>query len=170
MSVDPGTQVRRQPRRSKRLRADAAANRLALMQAARRLIEAEGVENLTTDAVAAEAGVGKGTLFRHFGSRQGLAAALVDALEADWEAGISAQLGRMGSDFLRTPATRPFPRIPPGMRYAHGSHPGPPPYSQIATQLRKAEAVDSQTDRAVRLCAQCRAVTDGRRLPATPRR
>jgi AcrR family transcriptional regulator len=35
------------------------------------------------DAIAAEAGVGKGTLFRRFGDKSGLAVALLDARERD---------------------------------------------------------------------------------------
>ena len=59
-------------------RRDAAANRIRILEAARRLLADGGVEALTTDAVASAAGVGKGTVFRRFGSRAGLAAALVD--------------------------------------------------------------------------------------------
>jgi AcrR family transcriptional regulator len=40
------------------------------------------------DAVAAEAGVGKGTLFRRFGDRAGLAVALLDERERDLQAAV----------------------------------------------------------------------------------
>ncbi|MBN8634867.1 MAG: TetR/AcrR family transcriptional regulator [Anaerolineae bacterium] len=47
-------------------RADAVKNRELLILAARDLIAEKGVEAVTTAMVAARAGVGKGTLYRHF--------------------------------------------------------------------------------------------------------
>jgi len=63
------------------MRADAARNRIAILEAARRLLEAEGANGLTMDAIACEAGVGKGTLFRRFGDRSALLHALLDERE-----------------------------------------------------------------------------------------
>ena len=71
-----------------RERSDAARNREALLVAAQRLVDECGVESVTMDAVAAEANVGKGTVFRRFGSRAGLMAALLDQFEADWQASV----------------------------------------------------------------------------------
>jgi AcrR family transcriptional regulator len=68
-----------------RERRDAARNRDAVLCAARELVQSEGVDAVTMDAVAARAGVGKGTVFRRFESRAGLMAALVNALEIDWQ-------------------------------------------------------------------------------------
>ncbi|MEU8921873.1 helix-turn-helix domain-containing protein [Kitasatospora sp. NPDC048545] len=62
-------------------RADAARNRAAVLEAAARLFAEQGVEAVSMDQVAAAAGVGKGTLFRRFGDKSGLAAALLDARE-----------------------------------------------------------------------------------------
>jgi len=62
-------------------RADAARNRRRILDAAERLFAERGVDGVTTDAVAAEAGVGKGTVFRRFGDKAGLAAALLDERE-----------------------------------------------------------------------------------------
>jgi AcrR family transcriptional regulator len=62
-------------------RADAARNRAAVLEAAARLFAEEGVGAISMDQVAAAAGVGKGTLFRRFGDKSGLAAALLDARE-----------------------------------------------------------------------------------------
>jgi len=62
-------------------RADARRNRLAVLSAAERLFAAHGVANVSMDAVAAAAGVGKGTVFRRFGDRAGLARALLDESE-----------------------------------------------------------------------------------------
>ena len=59
-------------------RGDAARNRALLLDAARRLIAARGPDTLTMDEIAAAAGVGKGTLFRRFGSRAGLMIVLLD--------------------------------------------------------------------------------------------
>ena len=59
-------------------RGDAARNRALLLEAARRLIDERGTDAITMDAVAAAAGVGKGTLFRRFGSRAGLMLVLLD--------------------------------------------------------------------------------------------
>src|SRR3954463_15766456 len=59
-------------------RADAARNRRRILAAAARLIEERGVEHVSMDAIAADAGVGKGTLFRRFGDRSGLVMALLD--------------------------------------------------------------------------------------------
>ncbi|MFF8815969.1 TetR/AcrR family transcriptional regulator [Streptomyces pactum] len=62
-------------------RADAARNRAAVLEAAARLFAEHGVEAVSMEQVAAAAGVGKGTLFRRFGDKSGLAAALLDARE-----------------------------------------------------------------------------------------
>jgi AcrR family transcriptional regulator len=59
-------------------RGDAARNRELLLDAARRLIAERGSDAVTMDDVAAAAGLGKGTLFRRFGSRSGLMLVLLD--------------------------------------------------------------------------------------------
>jgi AcrR family transcriptional regulator len=59
-------------------RADAAANRRRILAAAKRLFAERDHASVTMDDIAAAAGVGKGTLFRRFGDRAGLADALVD--------------------------------------------------------------------------------------------
>ena len=66
-------------------RRDAARNRGLLLQAARELIDERGVEALTMAALAERAGVGKGTVFRRFGSRAGLMIALLSDAEADFQ-------------------------------------------------------------------------------------
>lgn len=62
-------------------RADALRNRELVLAAARRVVAAEGADGLTMDAVAREAGVGKGTVFRHFGDRAGLIHMLMETGE-----------------------------------------------------------------------------------------
>jgi AcrR family transcriptional regulator len=60
-------------------RADAAPNRQLILAAAEALFARDGVACTSMDAIAAEAGVGKGTLFRRFGDhRASLAFALRD--------------------------------------------------------------------------------------------
>ncbi|MFM9613111.1 TetR/AcrR family transcriptional regulator [Streptomyces niveiscabiei] len=65
-------------------RSDATRNRERILDAARRLVVEHGPEHVTMREVAAEAGVGKGTLFRRFGDRDGLLAALLDEADADF--------------------------------------------------------------------------------------
>lgn len=60
------------------LRADAARNRVRLLEAATRLVAEHGAAGVTMEAVAAAASVGKGTVFRRFGDRTGLLMALLD--------------------------------------------------------------------------------------------
>lgn len=67
-------------------RADARRNRLKVLEAADRLFTQYGVKNVSLDAIAAEAGVGKGTVFRRFGDRAGLAVALLDEREQELQA------------------------------------------------------------------------------------
>ena len=69
-------------------RSDAARNRVALLDAAARLVDQCGLRGVTMDAVATAAGVGKGTVFRRFRSREGLMAALLDHSETAWQAAV----------------------------------------------------------------------------------
>ncbi|KQR00236.1 TetR family transcriptional regulator [Arthrobacter sp. Leaf141] len=66
-------------------RSDAARNRERLLRAARELIEEGGVAGLTMDRLAEYAGVGKGTVFRRFGSRAGLMVTLLNDSETDFQ-------------------------------------------------------------------------------------
>lgn len=69
-------------------RRDAARNRQALLAAAQELVDEHGTQQVTMEAVAARAGVGKGTVFRRFESREGLMAALLDHSENEWQAAV----------------------------------------------------------------------------------
>jgi AcrR family transcriptional regulator len=69
-------------------RADAARNRRRVLEAAAALFAERGVAAVTMDDVVAAAGVGKGTLYRSFGDKSGLAAALLDERERQLQAGI----------------------------------------------------------------------------------
>ncbi|MER5781759.1 helix-turn-helix domain-containing protein [Streptomyces mobaraensis] len=53
-------------------RADAARNRRAILNAAERLLTQFPPHRVSVERIAAEAGVGKGTVFHRFGSRAGL--------------------------------------------------------------------------------------------------
>src|SRR6202453_3330284 len=66
------------PQVSPQERGDAARNRALLLEAARPLVAKRGADAVTMDDVANAAGVGKGTLFRRFGSRAGLMIVLLD--------------------------------------------------------------------------------------------
>ena len=69
-------------------RADAAANREKVLAAAEKLFKSCDPSTVTMDAVAAEAGVGKGTLFRRFGDRAGLARAVLGRHEIAFQESI----------------------------------------------------------------------------------
>jgi polyketide synthase 12 len=66
-------------------RADAARNRRLLLTVAREMLAAEGADKLTMDALADRAGLGKGTVFRRFGTRAGIFQALLDDDERDFQ-------------------------------------------------------------------------------------
>jgi len=59
-------------------RADAARNRLHLLATARQMLAEQGPDRLTMDGLAERAGLGKGTVFRRFGTRAGIFRALLD--------------------------------------------------------------------------------------------
>jgi AcrR family transcriptional regulator len=69
-------------------RADAARNRERILSAARRLFDERSVSCVSMDEIAEAAGVGKGTLFRRFGSRASLAAAVLSERERTFQEGI----------------------------------------------------------------------------------
>jgi AcrR family transcriptional regulator len=77
---------------ARRERADAARNRATILLASERLVGEHGAGLVTMDQIACAAGVGKGTLFRHFGDRCGLMRALLDERERSFQ-----------EDFIRGP-------------------------------------------------------------------
>jgi AcrR family transcriptional regulator len=121
-------------------RADAARNRAAVLDAAERLFREHGVDGVSMDAVAAEAGVGKGTLFRRFGDKAGLAVALLDERERELQAAILSGPPPLGPDappaerlrafvdayldfaFAHLDLIRMSERGSPGARYRIGSY------------------------------------------------
>lgn len=71
MIAMPQTPTVREPRK------DAQRNRTHILDAARQAFASEGVE-VSMDAIAKKAGVGPGTLYRHFPSKDALLAALLN--------------------------------------------------------------------------------------------
>ncbi|MEU4762840.1 TetR/AcrR family transcriptional regulator [Actinosynnema sp. NPDC023794] len=74
------------------MRKDAERNRAAVLATAARLIAERGPDGFSMDDVAAAAGVGKGTVFRRFGDRDGLVQAVVDEASESWRAEAEALL------------------------------------------------------------------------------
>ena len=66
-------------------RADAAHNRRLLLATAREMLAEQGAGKLTMDGLAERAGLGKGTVFRRFGTRAGIFHALLDDDERDFQ-------------------------------------------------------------------------------------
>ena len=66
-------------------RADAARNRRHLLATAREMLAEQGADTLTMDGLAERAGLGKGTVFRRFGTRAGIFRALLDDAERDFQ-------------------------------------------------------------------------------------
>lgn len=79
-------------------RADAARNRRALLDAAHRIVTTEGLDGLSLDRLAREAGVGVGTVYRRFGDRGGLAAALLDHRERRFQEALLTGPPPLGPD------------------------------------------------------------------------
>lgn len=75
------------------------------MEAALCLVEEHGVRGVTMDQLAARAGVGKGTVFRRFGSREGLMGALLNHSETEWQAAV------MGGPPPLGPGAEPLDRL-----------------------------------------------------------
>jgi AcrR family transcriptional regulator len=88
MSDNTGPQSVYSGRKEPRERADAARNRRRILDAAERLFHEHGVAGVSMDQIAQAAGVGKGTLFRRFGDKAGLAVALLDSRERELQAAI----------------------------------------------------------------------------------
>lgn len=82
----------------RRERADAARNRVTILRAAEQLLAEVGPQHLSLDRVATRAGVGKGTVFRRFGSRTGLFQQLLAEQAARILAAIDSDRPPLGRD------------------------------------------------------------------------
>lgn len=79
-------------------RSDAARNRAAVLAAATELFAAHGAGTVSMDAIAARAGVGKPTLYRHFGDRAGLAHAVFEERERAFQQAVIDGVGPFSRD------------------------------------------------------------------------
>ncbi|PSB58283.1 TetR family transcriptional regulator [Chamaesiphon polymorphus CCALA 037] len=70
----------------------AAATRDRLLQATSHIIQTQGIERLTLDAVAKEAKVSKGGLLYHFSTKEALIAGVVQSLMDEFDADIDREL------------------------------------------------------------------------------
>jgi AcrR family transcriptional regulator len=83
--------------RARRTQADrSAATREALVTAARRLFAAQGFADVSTDAIAMEAGVTRGALYHQFADKVALFDAVVDAVEAAIAARLAEEVAAAG--------------------------------------------------------------------------
>jgi polyketide synthase 12 len=86
-------------------RADAARNRRHLLATARQMLAEQGPDKLTMDGLAERACLGKGTVFRRFGTRAGIFAALLDDDERAFQQQVLAGPPPLG------PGTAPLDRL-----------------------------------------------------------
>lgn len=84
-------------------RADAARNHKRLLNVANHLFQEHGVADVTMSAIAKEAGVGKGTLYRHFSDKAALCHALLDEAMRDFQGRVIQEMAnqRDPKDHLR---------------------------------------------------------------------
>jgi AcrR family transcriptional regulator len=94
------------PRAERAERADAVRNRRHLLATARAMLaEQGGADSLTMDALAERAQLGKGTVFRRFGTRAGIFHALLDDDEQAFQEQVMAGPPPLG------PGARPQDRL-----------------------------------------------------------
>jgi AcrR family transcriptional regulator len=86
-------------------RADAARNREHLLEVAREMVVEQGAEKVTMDGLAERACLGKGTVFRRFGTRAGIFRALLDADERAFQGEVMRGPPPLG------PGAGPVPRL-----------------------------------------------------------
>jgi AcrR family transcriptional regulator len=89
-------------------RSDAARNRRALLAAAHSLMVESGIGALSMDRVAAAAGVGVGTVYRRFGDLAGLAYALLDDEEREFQRAYLSGPPPLGPGAPAAPRIRAF--------------------------------------------------------------
>lgn len=82
-------------------RRDAARNRVRVLEAARDLFEARGVSEVTMEEISAQAGVGKGTLYRRYPNKGLLCQALLDEPTRAFQAEVMRELAASDDDPLQ---------------------------------------------------------------------
>ncbi|MDK1360763.1 helix-turn-helix domain-containing protein [Arthrobacter sp. zg-Y1219] len=113
-------------------RLDAARNRRLLLGTALAIVSEAGVDALTMDDLARRAGVGKGTVFRRFGSRAGLMQALLDHAQRGFQESYMRGPAPLG------PGAQPLERL-------HAFGQARIRALEITGELRRAAAVDGFT-------------------------
>jgi AcrR family transcriptional regulator len=78
-----------------------SATKIAILDAASKVILEQGVEALTIDAVAQEAGISKGGLFYHFPSKKILIEGMITRLISEIDTLLKAELAKSAGDFLQ---------------------------------------------------------------------
>ena len=101
-------------------RADAARNRRHLLATARQMLAEQGQDTLTMDGLAARAGLGKGTVFRRFGTRAGIFAALLDDDEQAFQQQVLAGPPPLGPGAPPLERLIAYGRARTGFLIAHG--------------------------------------------------
>lgn len=84
------------PDDSRPTRADAVRNREHLLDTAQRLFNERGLDDVSMTTIAEEAGVGKGTLYRHFKNKAELAHSLLDQDMRDLQGRVFRRLNNQG--------------------------------------------------------------------------
>ncbi|HEU5359578.1 MAG TPA: TetR/AcrR family transcriptional regulator [Candidatus Deferrimicrobiaceae bacterium] len=69
------------------------SKRSAILAVASRLFAEKGYGNTTTSEIAQEAGVAEGTLYHHFGSKDGIFLTIFDEMVEEYMAGAEGQVG-----------------------------------------------------------------------------
>lgn len=87
-----------------------APARERLIRAASDLFRRYGLAAVGVEAIVAEAGAAKATLYKAFGSREGLVEAVLERRAAQWRAWFFAELGKAGAD-PRARLARIFPAL-----------------------------------------------------------
>lgn len=85
------------PGDSRPTRSDAVKNHALLLETAQRLFAEQGLENVSMSAIAEAAGVGKGTLYRHFKNKADLAYELLDQDQRDLQTHALRRFQNQGS-------------------------------------------------------------------------
>jgi AcrR family transcriptional regulator len=89
-----------------------SAARDRVLKTAARLFQREGIRAVGVDRIAAEAGVGKMTLYRHFKTKDALVAATLQSADGPARAALAAAMQRAGDD-PRARLLAPFVMLEP---------------------------------------------------------
>ncbi|HEV3172354.1 MAG TPA: helix-turn-helix domain-containing protein [Actinocrinis sp.] len=154
-------------------RADAVRNRLHLLTTAREMFAEQGADGLTMDGLAQRAGLGKGTVFRRFGTRAGIFQALMDDDERTFQQQVLAGPPPLGPGAPARERLIAYGRARAGFMVAHravaraaldGSQPVPvgtrAPMSQVHIRMLLGQLSLDGVDRDM-LSVQLAAALDG---------